>query len=76
MKNDATYIEVISALISRNENDSYELTNMIDDVSSKGINYLIACKYLDRIYDRTQSLLDITAEALTVFKQRRMNDDT
>lgn len=74
MKNDATYIEVISALISRNESDSYELTNMIEDV--KGINYLIACKYLDKIYNRTQDLLGITAEAINVFNQRRMNDDT
>lgn len=76
MKSDATYIEIINALISKNESDSYELVQMIDDLSSKGINYLIACKYLDRIYDRTQGLLGITAEAINVFNQRRMNDDT
>ena len=76
MKSDVTYIEIINALIDKNESDSYELIKMIEDVSSKGIDYLIACKYLDRIYDRTQSLLDITAETLTVFNQRRMNDDT
>ena len=76
MKSYATYIEIINALIDKNESDSYELIQMVDDISSSDFNYSLACKYLERLHIRTRDLLDIITEALAISKKRRMNDDT
>ena len=75
MKSYATYIEIINSLIDKNESDGYELTQMIDDVSSSDFNYSLACKYLERLHIRTRDLLDIITEALAISKGRRMDNE-